>query len=719
MSIFFTLLVLFIMLCLGGAVFACVQPAERSPNVVAWIGAVAAGVVIALGAITIYNPDAFTATLWSIPSVGPIVLRADPLSGLFLLMVGLVFLPASISAASALPPLVRRYNVRVYALFYFILFISIVWVLIAGDVFSFLIAWEIMSIICYLLVNFEHQQETSSKAGYLMLATSEAGALAAAMGLLLLAVNAGSLEFAGLKSAALSLSDGIRWPIFLLTFFGFGVKAGLVPVNFWLPSAYTAAPAGFAPVLAGATLNLGLYGIFRVNADLLPASSVGPGLVALIIGTLSALVGILYATTDNDLKTLLAHSSIENAGVITVSFGAGLVFAAVGKPMLAAIAFLVALYHLTNHSLYKTLLFIGVGVVDRSAGTRSLDLLGGLIRRMPWTATAFLAGALSIAALPPFNGFVSEWLTLQTFLRSAELSAVGVKIVFALCGAGLALTAALAVMCFVKMFAMGFLGVPRSNQAEQAVESKPMALVAMGFLAALCLLLGVLPTYVIGVLDKASKPLTHSSAAAALVPPFFANASGHNELPSAFVGEFHDLGAQVGQSIMPGPSLVILHRGGTTNPVVFAGAPTYLVIILTGLLVITFLVGHWVLAKRRSVAKRACWDGGIRRLLPEMTYTATGFSNPVRVIFQAIFRPTIVEDTRETVAEHFRTAIHREREEIHIVERLVLQPSRRAALYLANRLATMHLGRLNAYITYSLLGLLVILLLVRVFQGLL
>jgi hydrogenase-4 component B len=313
---------------------------------------------------------------------------------------------------------------------------------------------------------------------------------------------------------------------------------------------------------------------------------------------------------------------------------------------------------------------------------------------MPWTGAAFLAGALSIAALPPFNGFVSEWLTLQTFLRSAELSSVGVKIVFALCGAGLALTAALAVTCFVKMF-------------------------AMGFLAALCLLLGVLPTYVIGLLDKVTQPLTDASAAAGLIPPFFARAPGHTELPGAFVGEFHDLGAQVGQNVLPGPGLVILHRGGTANPVVFVGSPTYLVIILAGLLVITFLVVRWVLTKRRSVAKRVCWDGGIPRLLPEMIYTATGFSNPVRVIFQAIFRPTIVVDTRETVAEHFRTAIHREREEIHIVERLVLQPLRRAAFYLASRLATMHRGRLNAYITYSLLGLLLILLLVRVFPGLL
>lgn len=703
------LLILFVSLCTSGAFVALVQPAERSPNVIAWIAAIASVIVIGFGAITICSPIPFTATLWNIPSLGPIVIKADPLSGLFLVVTGLVYLPASIFTANALSPLLGRYNVRVFAVFYFALFLSIVWILIAGDVFSFLIAWEIMSILCYLLVNFEHREDANTKAGYLMLTTSEAGALAIAVGLLSLAVSAGSLDFAAFKSAAGSLGEGLRWSAFLLTFFGFGVKAGLVPVNFWLPYAYTAAPTAFVPILAGATLPLGLYGIFRVNVDLVPATSAGPGLVTLIIGTLSALVGILYATTDNNLKTLLAHSSIENAGVITVSFGAGLIFAAAAKPVLAAIAFLVALYHLTNHSLYKTLLFIGAGTVDQCAGTRSLDSLGGLIRRMPWTSAAFLAGSLAIAALPPFNGFVSEWLTLQTFLRSAELSSVGVKIVFALCGAGLALTAALAVTCFVKMFAMGFLGVSRSAQAEQAVETKRPALFAMGLLTALCLLLGVLPTYVIGLLDTVVKPLTGTSAAAVLVPPFFTNASGHSDLPGAFANEFHDLGAQVGQSVMPGPGLVILHRGGTTNPVVFAGAPTYLVVVLASLLVATFLAGRWLFVRRRSVTKGACWDGGIRRLLPEMTYTATGFSNPVRVIFQAIFRPTIVENTQEAVANHFRTAIHREREEVHIVERLVLQPIRQSSLCLARVLATMHRGQINVYTTYVLLALLCLL----------
>jgi hydrogenase-4 component B len=324
---------------------------------------------------------------------------------------------------------------------------------------------------------------------------------------------------------------------------------------------------------------------------------------------------------------------------------------------------------------------------------------------MPWTAVAVLAGVLAIAALPPFNGFVSEWLTLQTLLRSAELGSVGVKIVFALCGAALALTAALAVTCFVKLFAMGFLGMARSPEAERATETTVSALAPMGFLAVVCLLLGVLPTYVIGALDHAVEPVAHSSGASALVPPFFSGSPGHEALPSAFVSEFRDLGAQVGQQVAPGPGLVVLHRGGAANPVVFAGAPTYLIVALAGLLVLVFVIVHVGSGRHRTVIRRVCWDGGIRRLLPEMTYTATGFSNPVRVVFQAIFRPTIVEDTRETVAEHFRTAIRRQAERVYVMDRLLLQPVPAVAMRIARGLARMHHGRLNAYIAYALLSL--------------
>ena len=486
-----------------------------------------------------------------------------------------------------------------------------------------------------------------------------------------------------------------------------------MPVNTWLPRAHPAAPANVSAILSGTILNLGLYGIVRVNLDLVPVTQngmIGAGVVVLIIGTISALVGILYATTENDLKAMLAHSSIENIGIVTAGLGAGMIFTTYGKPALAGIAFIAAFYHMINHSVYKSLLFLGAGTVDDRAGTRDLNKLGGLIHAMPWTAGAFLVGTLAISALPPFNGFVSEWLTLQTMLRSAELPSTLVKLVFALCGAGLALTAALAVTCFVKAFAMGFLGMSRSGGAAKAVEAHGASIVPMVFLAALCVLLGVLPTYMIPALSRQLQPWTDSSADA-LVPPFFASNPAHNTLPPAFAEDFHNLGAQVGQNVLPGRGLVVLHRGGTENPVVFAMSTSYMVVVLVALLLLTYVVVRLWLTRSRKLARRTRWDGGVRRLLPEMTYTATGFSNPVRVIFDAVFRPTTVSDTRETVAQHFRTAIRRERVAVHIVDRLAIQPAKNVVWGLSHALAAMHHGRINSYAAYVLLALLVALLL--------
>ena len=222
---------------------------------------------------------------------------------------------------------------------------------------------------------------------------------------------------------------------------------------------------------------------------------------------------------------------------------------------------------------------------------------------MPWTAGTFLVGALAISAMPPFSGFVSEWLTLQTMLRSSELSSTLVRIVFALCGAELALTAALAVTCFVKAFAMGFLGMSRSEEAAKAVEAKSASLAPMIFLAALCLLLGVLPTYIIPSLSRELQPWTDAGADA-LVPPFFASHPAHDTLPPAFVDEFHNLGAQVGQAVLPGRGLVVLHRGGAENPVVFAMSTSYTIVALIVLLLLTYLVIRLWLTRNRKLARR-------------------------------------------------------------------------------------------------------------------
>jgi hydrogenase-4 component B len=699
------LLVLVFALCGVGALAGTVVPERRIPTLLAWVGSFAALAALWVSVDVLRSGDVLRGALWTIQPIGTLTVSLDRLSGLFLLVAAIVVLASSIFSASYLERYLGHYSLKAFSAWYLLLFGSIVLILVADDALLFLLAWEAMSISSYLLVNFENARDESSRAAFLMLAMGEVGFVAVVVALLYLSANAGSLEFTALKAGSATLGSAARWVVFLLTFFGFGVKAGLVPINSWLPRAHPAAPANVSAILSGTILNLGLYGIVRVNLDLVPAHTVGAGLVVLVIGTISALVGILYATIEDDLKAMLAHSSIENIGIVTTGLGAGFIFTAYGQPALAGIAFIAAFYHMINHSAYKTLLFLGAGTVNDRAGTRDLNRLGGLIRAMPWTAGTVLIGTLAISALPPFNGFVSEWLTLQVMLRSAELLSIPIKLVFALCGAGLALTAALAVTCFVKMFAMGFLGMSRSEGAADAVEAKSSSIVPMVFLAVLCGLLGVLPTYVIPALNRNLQPWTNESTDA-LVPPFFVSAPAHDTLPVAFAAEFHDLGAQVGQHIVGGRGLVVLHRGGVDNPVVFAMSTSYMLLALISLLLLTYIIIRLWLTRARRLARRERWDGGVRRLLPEMTYTATGFSNPVRVIFHAIFRPTTVEDTSETVAEHFRTATGSERQGGYIVDRLALRPLKNAAMRFARGLATMHRGYINAYSAYVLLALL-------------
>jgi hydrogenase-4 component B len=700
----------FFLLCALGALLALLSSQRHNPVVLAVIGA-AAGIALSIvAADALFTGRPYLADLWSLPWGGTLRLGLDRMSGLFLLIAGIIHLATSIFSSGYLRRYLGHYSLRSFSVLYHWLFASIGAVLLARDAISFLLAWEMMSIASVLLVIYEHQRDENVRAGYLMLAMGEAGTIAVVIALLLLGNAAGSLDFHAMRAAGPALGSGTRWAIFLLSLFGFGVKAGLVPFNSWLPRAHPVAPANVSALLSGVILNLGIYGIVRVNVDILPASLVGAGVVALIVGAISAFVGILYATTENDAKGMLAHSSIENMGIIVVGLGAGFVFTAAGRPALAGMAFVAALYHLTNHSVYKALLFLGAGTVDYRAGTRDLDRLGGLIRTMPWTALYFLVGSLSIAAMYPFSGFASEWLTLQVLLRSVELTSTAVKLVYAFTGVVLALTAALAVTCFVKAFAMGFLGMCRSREAEQATEAPRSMLAPMGALAVLCIVLGVIPTFVIPTLSSALASVGDGRATQALVPAFFASSPDHSSLPADFLSDFHNLGAETGESFIPGRGLVVLHRGGPGDPVVFAMSTSYGVVVLLVLLGVLAGIVLWT-TRRRRVTREARWDGGVRQLFPEMTYTATGFSNPVRVVFDAILQPRTVEDTEETVAQHFRVAIRRAREPVYLVDRLFLDVLTAQLMRGARLLARMHRGNVNAYVAYVLGALIVFLIL--------
>ena len=703
-------LVSLLAVCAAGFLLSAVLGRQRAPLVIAVAGTLSSILMVLASAAVLLSGQSYEAALWTLDGFGRFTVRLDALSAIFLLAAGIVYFSISLFVRNFIrDQREAAYPAHRYGVLYFALMASVVLILVAGDAPLFLISWECMSILCFLLLNYESRQ-TDRAAGYIMLAMSEAGFLAVAVAFLILGRTATDLSFAALGAAAANLSPQALWSVFLLGFFGFGVKAGLVPVNFWLPRSYTAAPSIFVPVFAGVTLNLGFYGILRLNADLVH-TSYGTGVVALIVGSITALVGILYATTDNDMKTMLAHSSVENAGIIVAGLGAFLIYRASGHPVAAAIALSAALYHMVNHSIYKTLLFQGTVYVEAETGTRDMDQLGGLSRLLPGLSIIFLVGCLAISAVPPFNGFVSEWMTLQSLLRSAVLASTSVRIVFALCGAALALTAALAVTCFVKVYAMSFLGMRRGTW-EPPSQSHAGSRFPLAFLAVVCLLLGTLPTYILPVLNQTVEPLAGASVTTSLVQPFFTANTENGQLPPAFLQDFHNIGAQSGKGLLPGRGLVVLLRGMEQNPVVFAMSPSYSVVALAVLLLLTWFVVSRM-TRRREVARRALWAGGIPRLLPQMTYTATGFSNPVRVVFQAIFQPNITEDTRQTVAEHFRTAIHRQREETHVVDRLFLHPVGAATRWIAGFLAGMHHGRLNAYVTYVLAFFLLILFLYR------
>jgi hydrogenase-4 component B len=705
----------FFVFCVLGIVLSALLQENIAPRVILWVGSLASLVACAVGVEGLVGGSGFSQNLWTIPELGTLTLTMDHLSALFLLVSGIVFFATSVFSPRYLDQYRGDFSLRLFGVVYHTLWVAVAIILLAGDAVLLLIGWEAMSILAYLLVNFQKRGDEDDKAGYLMLGMGEAGFIAVALAFLVLGKASVGLNFASLRAVGSSVGINLRWAVFLLSFFGFGVKAGLFPFNRWMRAVYAVAPANACALLSGVLLNLGIYGIVRVNGDILPVRSAGPGLVVLAIGTTSALVGILYANRENDLKTMLAESSTENMGIVAAGLGAGFVFLGTQTHVPAGIAFIAAFYHMLNHAVYKSLLFHGAGAVDSTVGTRDMDRLGGLIKLQPWIGGFFLIGVLSIAALPPFNGFVSEWLTLQTLLQSAALRSAGVKVIFAICGAMLALTAALAVTCFVKVYAMSFLGISRSNGQQQNGRVHRSMRVAMGFLATLCLLLGVLPTYVIPVLDQPVSRLVEAQTADALVPPFFTTSPDHGPLPHDFVADFHDLGAQVGRGALPGPGLVVLHRGGATNPVVFAMSTSYTIVILALLLgSALFLVRKWA-ARRTISVRKPVWAGGLRPLLPELTYTATGFSNPVRVTFNAIYHPTEVEDSSEMVAQHFRIAIRRLVEEVHVLDRIFYRPIRLGATKVAVGLARMHHGRLNAYLAYVLLALLVVLLLGKFF----
>lgn len=475
-------------------------------------------------------------------------------------------------------------------------------VVLADDAFTFLLSWEFMSLSSWALVVAHHRAAENRRAGFIYLVMASFGTLALLLAFGLLAGSQGGYAFDAIRAA--THTPMTIAAVFVLMLLGAGSKAGLVPLHVWLPLAHPAAPSHVSALMSGVMTKVAIYGFIRVVFDLVGESTWWSGAVLVLIGGATAVLGILYALMETDLKRLLACSTIENIGVIFVSLGLALAFHFSAMDWAAALALTAALFHIINHSLFKSLLFFGAGAVINATGTRDMETLGGLIHKMPYTSFAFLVGCVAISALPPLNGFVSEWLTFQAVLQSPNLPEWGLRIIVPAVGGLLALSAALAAACFVRAFGITFLGRARSPAAESAAEVDRVSLWAMFILAGLCLLFGVLPGLVIDALS----PITLALVGAAM--------------PS--------------QADVPWLSIVPVAQSHSSY---------------NGLLVFLFIaISAWGLALAvhryagRGLRRSAPWDCGFPDPRPQTQYTASSFAQPLRRIFG-----TLVFRARERV----------------------------------------------------------------------
>jgi len=467
-------------------------------------------------------------------------------------------------------------------------------VLLAADAFTFLFSWEFMSLSSWALVMAHHRRPGNATAGYLYLLMASFGTLALLLAFGLLAGASGGYEFQAIRQAP--PSSAIASVVLVLALIGAGSKAGLVPLHVWLPLAHPAAPTHVSALMSGVMTKVAVYGFVRIVFDLLGSPAWWWGALVPLLGGVTAVLGVLYALLQEDLKRLLAYSTVENIGIIFIGLGLALAFEANEMTGAAALALTAALLHVFNHSLFKSLLFFGAGAVLGATGERNMERLGGLIHRMPRTALAFLVGSAAISALPPFNGFVSEWLTFQAILLSPALPQWLLKFLVPAVGALLALSAALAGACFVKAFGITFLGRPRTPIAREAAETDRWSLAAMLTLAALCLLAGILPGYFIDALAPVVEALTGANLPRQeqldwlTIVPVAQSRSSYNGLLLFF---FIALAAGVGAEV--------IHR--------FAS---------------------------RSLRRSAAWDCGFPDPSPSTQYTAGSFSQPIRRVFGSV-----------------------------------------------------------------------------------
>lgn len=587
----------------------------------------------------------------------------DPLSIFFLFIIALISLPSAIYSIGYMKgeysPARKMFAWILFAAFVF----SMALVVTVSNAFTFLIAWEAMSLVSYFLVTFDNKNERSIRAGTIYIVMTHIGTAFILAAILILYKYAGSFDFQVIKSAANTIPDHVKDLVFIFFLIGFGTKAGVVPMHVWLPYAHPQAPSHISSLMSGVMIKTAVYGILRFVIFILGVQSLWWGNLVVIAGLASCIVGVMYALMENDLKRLLAYSSVENMGIILLGVGVSMIFLKAGRPAIAILAMCAGLYHLLNHAVFKGLLFLCSGAVYKATGTRNMEKMGGLIKRMPWTAVSFLFGAMAIAAVIPFNGFVSEWLTFQSLFLGATISPIGYKIFMGIAASLLALTGGLAASTFVKAFGMVFLAMPRSKNCEDAVDAPSAMIAPLVFLSVLTLVLGLAASGIIKLLVTVSG---YVSGAITSDINFSLN------------------------------NFTLMPHG---NNVAYLSSPLIaLMLVLTAIFVI---LGIRLGFGKNRITKAETWGCGYYDLDSRTEYTGTAFSKPFRIAFNFFLLP--YSKTEKIRDSHYHVKSFKyEVFTVPVFKRYIYEPALSLLFRTAHFMRRIQPGVINIYIAYIL-----------------
>ncbi len=595
--------------------------------------------------------------------------RVDGLAALFIGIISTVTIAASLFGIGYQKQFFGTYRVGAFGFFYNLFLASMLLVVSANNGVFFLFAWELMAVTSYFLVIFEHREKAHIQAGTLYILISQIGAGFLFAAFLTLYHFTGSWDFDTIRASAGAIPLLIQNIVLGLALVGFASKAGVIPLHIWLPEAHPAAPSHVSALMSGVMLKIAIFMLVRFFIEFFPAASLYWGLFIIMLGAVSSLLGVLYALSEHDIKRLLAFHSVENIGIILLGLGASITFFALNLPAIGVVALVAALYHTVNHALFKGLLFLSAGSVVHATHTRNMEEYGGLLKVMPWTGAFFLVGAVAISGLPPFNGFVSEWLTFQSLFAGIATLPTLPKIIFLLGATSLAFTGGLAAACFVKAFGVTFLARPRSDVRDHAREAEPVMLVGMGLLAVLTLVFGVGASSIAPMLMHIAGGLRGVTAPAGLVP--------------------------------------------STQPLVFGTFASLSMVLVAVALVVGVcitIICTAILSRNRRVVVSRTWDCGAP-LTPRMEITATGFSRSLITIFHRLLR-----STKRTEVEYHDASVpyFAKTKTVHlslpdIYHLYIYKPGALFIDHSARHARRIQTGNINTYLLYMFLTLIALL----------